>query len=219
VADLVPVPEPPTAVAHAQALQLLDRYGVLTREMALAEGVAAGFAGVYPVLKAMEEQGQIRRGYFIAGLGAAQFATHAAVDRLREFRPADEVAPTGDDVSAAAQIVVLAATDPAQPYGAALAWPENAGRPTRSAGARVVLADGRPVAWLDRGARVVVTFPESSQHPHWVDALAALVTSGRASRLEVATVDGEPVATSPWADPLRSAGFADGYRGLVRRGS
>ncbi|MCB0993837.1 MAG: DEAD/DEAH box helicase, partial [Acidimicrobiales bacterium] len=116
-----------TAIAHARAMQLLERYGVLTRESALAEGIEGGFAGVYPVLRALEEQGRIRRGYFVEGLGAAQFALPGAVDRLRGARAADDA------------VVVLAATDPAQPYGAALAWPEVvAGRPTRSAGSLVV---------------------------------------------------------------------------------
>src|SRR5206468_8095749 len=93
-----------TEAAHARALQLLERYGVLTREAALGEGAEGGFADVYPVLKALEERGQVRRGYFVAGLGAAQFALPGAVDRLRSFRE------PGDGVQ------VLAATDPAQPY-------------------------------------------------------------------------------------------------------
>jgi len=225
VADLVPVPPTSTEVSHAQTLQLLDRYGVLTREMALAEGIVAGFAGVYPVLKAMEEQGQIRRGYFVAGLGAAQFATHAAVDRLRQFRSVSD--GSGSDAAVGSAFgatseppgppFVLAATDPAQPYGAALPWPDNAGRPTRSAGARVVLADGHPVAWLDRSGRNLVTFPAAGDHPGWVAAVAGLVRSGRVRRLEITTVDGAPVAESSWADPLREAGFLDGYRGLILR--
>ena len=96
---------------------MLDRYGVLTRETALAEGVSGGFAGVYPVLKALEERGEVRRGYFVAGLGAAQFALPGAVDRLRAVRQVEQAeAP-----------IVLAATDPAQPYGAAVAWPESSG--------------------------------------------------------------------------------------------
>ena len=225
VADLVPVPPTSTEVSHAQTLQLLDRYGVLTREMALAEGIVAGFAGVYPVLKAMEEQGQIRRGYFVAGLGAAQFATHAAVDRLRQFRSVSD--GSGSDAAVGSAFgatseppgppFVLAATDPAQPYGAALPWPDNAGRPTRSAGARVVLADGHPVAWLDRSGRNLVTFPAAGDHPEWVAAVAGLVRSGRVRRLEITAVDGAPVAESSWADPLREAGFLDGYRGLILR--
>ena len=111
------------------ALQLLERHGVLTREAALAEGVEGGFAGVYPVLKALEERGQVRRGYFVAGLGAAQFALPGAVDRLRAAR---EVGADAErQPPRRPRTVVLAATDPAQPYGAALPWPESAGRPAR----------------------------------------------------------------------------------------
>src|SRR5262249_57964169 len=121
----------------ATSLQLLERHGVVTREGVKAEGIAGGFAAVYPVLRALEESGRARRGWFVAGLGAAQFALPGAVDRLRSHRTIDE-----DD---RARVLVLAATDPAQPYGAALAWPERSGdssRPSRSAGAFVVLADG-----------------------------------------------------------------------------
>ena len=221
VADLAGA-GPATESAHALALQLLERYGVLTREMALAEGVEAGFAGVYPVLKAMEEQGQIRRGYFIDGLGAAQFATHAAVDRLRALRRDPAIAATdissgAGDGEPEAKYVVLAATDPAQPYGAALGWPANAGRPTRSARSRVVLADGHAVVWVDGSGRNIVTFPAAARHHHWVEGVAGLVASGRSDRLEIATVDGNPVATTEWAPAFREAGFADGYRGLVLR--
>jgi ATP-dependent Lhr-like helicase len=198
----------PTEVAHATALQLLERHGVLTREAALGEGVEGGFAGVYPVLKALEERGQVRRGYFVAGLGAAQFALPGAVDRLRSARE-----PTEDDLSA----LVLAATDPAQPFGASLPWPESAGRPGRSAGAFVVLAAGAPVAFLDRGGRSLLTFPGAQHHAHWADAVAALVKDGRLRRIELARIDGEPAAESPHAERLRLAGFADGYRGLTLR--
>ena len=137
-----------TEVAHASALQLLERNGVLTREAALAEGVEGGFAGVYPVLKALEERGHLRRGYFVAGLGATQFALPGAVDRLRAQREGSE----------APKAVVLAATDPAQVYGASLPWPDSSGRPARAAGSMVVLVDGLAVAYLDRGGRSLLTF-------------------------------------------------------------
>ncbi len=130
---LLPAPLP-TEAMHAQAMQLLERHGVLTREAALAEGVEGGFAAVYPVLKALEERGQVRRGYFVAGLGAAQFALPGAVDRLRSVRD-----PLEPDLTP----VTLSATDPAQPYGAALPWPASDGRPSRSAGAFVVLVGRR----------------------------------------------------------------------------
>ena len=173
-----------TEVAHARALQLLERYGVLTREAALGEGIEGGFAGVYPVLKAFEERGTVRRGYFVAGLGAAQFALPGAVDRLRSARSAssaDMAGALGDEV---ADLLVLAATDPAQPYGASLPWPESAGRPGRTAGAHVVLADGALVAYLERGGRSLLTFPAAAEHPSWPDALVGLVKDGRYRSLE-----------------------------------
>lgn len=227
----------PTERVHAVALQLLERHGVLTREGVRAEGVPGGFAAVYPVLRALEEGGRIRRGYFVAGLGAAQFALPGAVDRLRALRdeprapepldpdtfeadPFDPFAPD-DEHRPAAETVVLAATDPAQPYGAALAWPdvvEGATRPTRSAGAFVVLRAGAPIAHLDRSGRSVTTMGAGSTEPAtWVDALARLVKDGRLRQLEIQRVDGTAVRESPAADPLRQAGFRDGYRGLVLR--
>jgi ATP-dependent Lhr-like helicase len=188
---------------------LLERHGVLAREAVLAEGVDGGFAGVYGVLKVLEERGQVRRGYFVAGLGAAQFALPGAVDRLRAVREADpEVAP-----------VVLAATDPAQPYGAALPWPDPAGggRPARIAAAFAVLVHGQLAAWLDRRGHHLVTFPAAGEDASWVDAIVALVKDGRVRSLEVRRIDGAPAAESAVAAVLRGAGFVDGYRGLVMR--
>ena len=198
----------PTALAHARAVQLLDRYGILTRETALAEGIEGGFAGVYPVLKAMEEQGLVRRGYFVAGLGAAQFAVPGAVDRLRDRRPAETVS---------GQVLVLAATDPAQPYGAALAWPAAPGRPARAAGALVVLVDGEAAVFTERGGRSLLVFPAGLVDPAWAYALAGVVRSGRRRAMEISRIDGAPSRESPHADLLRQAGFSDGYRGLVLR--
>jgi ATP-dependent Lhr-like helicase len=202
---LEPVPSP-TEGAHARAMALLDRHGVLTREAVLAEGAPGGYAGVYGVLRALEESGKARRGYFVDGLGAAQFAIPGAVERLRELR---------EDSSGG--VVVLAAADPAQPYGAALPWPESAGRPARAAGAYVVLADGVPAAFLERGARTLLTF-EDGASSDWPDAIASLVKDGRLRRIELSKIDGDAVAESPLGDALRSAGFVDGYRGLVLRG-
>jgi ATP-dependent Lhr-like helicase len=206
---LEPVPSP-TEVAHARAMQLLERYGVLTREASLAEGIEGGFAGVYPVLKALEERGAVRRGYFVAGLGAAQFALPGAVDRLRSFR---------DPPPAGGEPLVLAATDPAQPFGAALPWPDHTegGRPGRSAGAHVVLTDGELAAHLERGGHSVATFGRDG----WAPALRQLVDNGRYRSLEIRKIDGVPVrdeAVRRGADELRAAGFGEGYRGLVYRG-
>jgi ATP-dependent helicase Lhr and Lhr-like helicase len=202
---LEPVP-PPTVRAHARATALLERHGVLAREAVLAEGVEGGFAGVYGVLKALEETGSVRRGYFVAGLGAAQFAVPGAVDRLRSER---EGGSTG--------AFALAATDPANPYGAAVPWPAPTaeGRPARTAGAYVVLQDGRLAAFLERGGKRLVTFPGAEESTLWVDALVALVKERRVRRLAIAHIDGEPSAASPFAAELRRAGFADGYRGLT----
>ena len=112
------------------------------------------------------------------------------------------------------KIVVLAAADPAQPYGAALPWSASSGRPSRSAGAYVVLADGSPAAFLERGARSLVTFTDAAV---WVDALVSLVKDGRLRKAELTRIDGLPAADSPHAARLREAGFADGYRGLTLR--
>jgi len=202
---LLPRPTP-TEAAHAKARQLLERYGVLTREAALGEGSEGGFAGVYPVLKALEERGEIRRGYFVAGLGAAQFALGGAVDRLRAAR--EDTASEG---------VVLAATDPAQPYGAALPWPDSAGRPARQAGAHVVLVGGELVAYLERGGHSLSTFAATAENPEWATLPQSLVDRGRYRSLEIRKVDGAPVLESPCAEVLRSAGFKDGYKGLVYR--
>ena len=201
-------PEPAaTESALARAHQLLDRYGVVTRETALGEGTAGGFAGVYPVLKALEERGEVRRGYFVAGLGAAQFALPGAVDRLRAVRsPEADTAP-----------VVLAATDPAQPYGAALAWPELSGRPARVPGAHVVLVDGEPVVELERGGRSLVTFPQAETTDDWIDAVIGLVKDGRLPKLEIAKVNGTPIRETPWAARLEAAGFTSAYRGMLYR--
>jgi ATP-dependent Lhr-like helicase len=215
VAPLLQPTPTATAAAHAAALQLLERQGVVTREGVLAEGVVGGFAGVYGVLKVLEERGQTRRGYFISGLGAAQFTLPGAVDRLRGTRdlvdpylhPADVPAP-----------VVVAATDPAQPYGASLTWPVSPGRPSRSAGALVVLVQGVPVVWFDRRGHHLVTFPAAATDPSWAAALAALATDGRARTVEVRKVDGEAVDPSgAVAAVLQQAGFVRTYRGFAVR--
>ncbi len=221
-----------TEAATVRALQLLERYGVLTREMALAEGAEGGFAGVYPLLKEMEERGQVRRGYFVAGLGAAQFALPGAVDRLRDHRHG--APPAGGDgyepgagrgpggarstTTDAEPPLVLAACDPAQPYGAALPWPDNPGRPSRAAGAHVVLRHGRPLAYLERGGHTLTLFPEAAHDPSWVAGLAVLVTSGQLRSLEIRKVDGAPAGERPdITELLLAAGFRSGYRGPILR--
>jgi ATP-dependent Lhr-like helicase len=207
-----PIPTP-TEIATTRALQLLERYGVLTREMALAEGVEGGFAGVYPILKELEDRGQVRRGYFVAGLGAAQFALPGAVDRLRDLRKDGAGADDGetDDWR------VLASADPAQPYGAALRWPDTEGRPSRAVGSYVVLRGGLPVVFLERGGRSVVTF-DIGEDRLWVQELAGLVKAGRIRSIEVQKIDGRPSAEVPSVrDMLLEGGFAVGYRGPTLR--
>jgi len=214
---LRPVPSP-TEAAHAQALQLVERYGVVTREAVLAEGLVGGFTNVYGVLKVLEERGQVRRGYFVDGLGAAQFAVPGAVDRLRAARETPDPLIHPDDVP---DPVVLASTDPAQPYGGALAWPPTPGRPARNASSVVVLRAGVPLVWFDRRGHHVVTFPAALEDPSWAGALAAMVRDGRARAVEVRKVNGETLTgdvPDGLLDLLRSAGFVDGYRGLTFRG-
>jgi len=194
------------------AAQLLERHGVLTREAALAEGVEGGFAGIYPVLKALEERGRVRRGYFVSGLGAAQFALPGAVDRLRAFRSSEQRDAEGG-------VLALSAVDPAQPYGAALRWPDTAGRPSRTAGAHLLLADGEPLAFLERSGHGLVTFPGMADRPDWPSGLVALLDRGRYRSIEIRTVDGEPVreADPSIAAALHDWGWLDSYKGLVRR--
>jgi ATP-dependent helicase Lhr and Lhr-like helicase len=215
---LEPVPTG-TQAAHATALQLLERYGVVTREAVLAENVVGGYASVYGVLKVLEERGTVRRGYFVAGLGAAQFGLPGAVDRLRSAREVVDAELHPHDVPSP---VVLAATDPAQPFGAAIAWPTSTGRPARAAGASVVLRAGEPLAWFDRRSYSVVTFPAANRDAlmdgGWAGAMFALVKDGRARSLEVRKVNGESVSpSSPAAALLKAAGFVEGYRGWVAR--
>ena len=205
-----------TARRAATTMALLERWGVLTREAVHAEDLPGGFSTVYPVAKAMEEAGRVRRGYFVAGLGAAQFALPGADDRLRSLR---DVAEDGEP-----RTFVLAATDPANPYGAAVAWPEGRGaRPQRSAGAQVILHDGRLVAWISRADRNLASFlpesePERSETAAAiVAALASLVASGRRNVLLVSRVDGNDPALSPLARYLTEAGFLAGSRGYLKR--
>jgi len=215
VADLLVPQASPTARATALAAQLLDRYGVVTRDAVAAEEIMGGFSVVYPVLKAMEESGRCRRGYFVEGLGGAQFALPGAVDRLRAVREA------GLDAEAAVPLVV-AATDPANPYGAALPWPEPSDdvrhRPRRSAGAQVVLADGRLVLYVERGGRSLLSFTDEPDVLGTAAvALAARVTAGILGALQLQRIDGDVPMAQPMLDHLRAAGFADHPRGLVLR--
>jgi ATP-dependent helicase Lhr and Lhr-like helicase len=197
---------------RALAELLLERQGIVTRDGVRAEGIPGGYGAVYGELKALETLGLCRRGYFVEGLGGAQFALGGAVERLRELRPRE-----GDEPDA----LVLAAADPAQPYGAALPWPKRAGaRAARVAGAKVVLLGGEPALFVERGGRSLVPLrdPEES----WLrPALAALVedvrSNGPKKRLAVERFDGEPVTESDAMPLLVEAGFLAGPRRAVLR--
>jgi ATP-dependent Lhr-like helicase len=204
-------------------MQLVERHGVVTREAVLAEGVVGGFASVYGVLKVLEDRGQVRRGYFVSGLGAAQFALPGAVDRLRSMRRPDDPAfpATPEDISSERATVVLSATDPAQPYGGTLPWPESSGRPARVGAALVVLHHGVPLVWQDRRSHHLVTFAAAEVDHDWVGALASLVHDGRTRSMEIRKINGSNIGESPdgsWVTEIaHAAGFSDGYRGLVLR--
>ena len=200
---------------------LLERYGILTREQVLAESVPGGFSALYDALSDLETLGVCRRGYFVEGLGGAQFALPGAVERLRA-----QPDPCGSYDEERMPAIVLAATDPAQAYGAALKWPiasgENAGsaarRPQRVAGAYVVLAGADPVIYVERGGRGFTTLApaEDPRIPAALDALAAFVTAGSAKlKLSIERVDGEPVVGTALEPLLIQAGFRQGPRKLT----
>jgi ATP-dependent Lhr-like helicase len=195
---------------------LLERHGILTREAVHSEGLPGGFSSVYPVLKAMEETGRARRGYFVAGLGATQFARPGAEDRLRALRNDPERPST----------VVLAATDPANPFGAALPWPTregSTGRPSRSAGALVVLVDGRLAAFVSRGEKSLTPFlPDEEPDRGRLGRALAAALSARALRqgrraVVIEEIDGVDAGISPYAPLFVEAGFTRTTRGLFCR--
>jgi ATP-dependent Lhr-like helicase len=200
----------------ALARSLLERYGVVTREVAQAEGLAGGFSVVYEVLKAMEEAGRIRRGYFVAGRGATQFALPGADDRLRSSREHPEVSPGVSGVCPASRVHVLATTDPANPYGASLAWPAHpTGKlPQRAAATRVVIRDGVLIGWLARREEQLLTFlandaPDlEAARADLATALASLVDSGARRTLLITAIDGERAAGSALAPAMLAAGFS-----------
>jgi ATP-dependent Lhr-like helicase len=199
-----------TPERRALAELLLERYGVITRDAVRAEGIPGGYGAVYVELRALETLGLCRRGYFVEGLGGAQFALGGAVERLRELREPDE------DAAAS----VLAAADPAQPYGAALPWPKREGaRAARVAGAHVVLLGGEAVLYVERGGRSLVPLrePDESWLRPALEALVVHVRSGGAKRLAVERFDGEPVTESDVMPLLVEAGFLVGPRRAVLR--
>jgi len=202
----------------ARALMLLERYGVVSREAVQGEALTGGFGPVYRVLKQMEEAGRVRRGYFVEGLSGAQFAMPGAVDRLRAAR-LEEVPVDGYPE---AEVTLLAAIDPANPYGCLMPWPEVGGGapPKRSAGAWVILVAGKPVLYLAPGGRHLASFrasltEEGGELGLALRALRGLPRMGR-RRLLIRTVDGEPALTSPLRGRMLSAGFEPDYDALAQ---
>ncbi|TLF85166.1 DEAD/DEAH box helicase, partial [Nonomuraea sp. KC401] len=246
---LLPAPAPDaTQRANAQAEVLLERHGVVTRGSVTSERLPGGFSPVYQVLRAYEESGRCRRGYFVEGLGGAQFALPGAVDRMRAMAPG--IAPSapaftpetglgpgtahgpglgGWAASAGAgrsgdsgrRAVVLAAADPANPYGAALPWPQHPGdvghKPGRKAGSLVVLVDGHLVLYVERGGKTLLSFSDDERLQPAVDALALAVRDGALGKLTVERADGGSIVDSPLAAALEAAGFHPTPRGLRLR--
>ncbi len=205
---------PPTGAesAAARVEVLLERYGVLPREAISADALGT-FAELYPVLKALEEAGRVRRGYFVAGLGAAQFARAGADDRLRSLRKSDD----------GKRSLVLAATDPANPYGAAVPWPDGDVRPQRAAGALVVISNGALLAYLGRREKSLLTFlpgeePERAGAARTIGlALCALVDGVARRALVIASIDGQPAQSAAFGATLEAVGFARVGEGYVLR--
>ncbi len=215
-----PVPEAPapatpaeaTSRAAAFARALLDRHGVLTREAVVALGAEGGYGAVYPVLRALEDSGRARRGLFVEGVQALQFALPGAIDRLRALRDDVALRDVPRDVP---HVVALAACDPAQPYGAALPWPGGAGdeRPQRGAGARVFLRDGALLGWLGRGGRRLVTL--GAAEPRLRELAGALAAHWERSGGALVRIDGADATRSPARAPFEAHGFRATSRGLV----
>ena len=212
----VPVPGTVTKVDRSfdrrtLAELLLERQGIVTQAGVRAEGIPGGYGAVYGELKALEVLGLCRRGYFVEGLGGAQFALSGAVERLRELRPRPGVE---------SEALVLAAADPAQPYGAALSWPaRSAGRAARVAGAHVVLLGGEAVLFVERGGRSLLPLrdPDESWLRPALEALVAHVHRREIKRLAVERFDGVPVVTSDVMPLLLEIGFVAGPRRAVLR--
>ncbi|SJN16495.1 Probable ATP-dependent helicase lhr [Microbacterium esteraromaticum] len=212
---------PPTQTVPADAAKratvtaglLLDRYGVVTRGSVQAEGVPGGFAQAYRMLAGFEEAGHCRRGYVIEKLGAAQFAASTTVDRLRTFAGLTDPPPR--------KATTLAATDPANPYGAALGWPrldEVSHRPGRKAGGLVVLVDGALVLYLERGGRTVLAFDDDADVLRAAASdLAATARTRRLDTLTVEKINGAPIYGTPFATALQEAGFVPTPRGFTLR--
>jgi ATP-dependent Lhr-like helicase len=203
VADLLASEPSSTERAKAVAEQLLERYAVVTRDAVLAEGVPGGFSGLYPLFRAMEDAGRVRRGYYVAGLGGAQFALPGAVDRLR--------------AQAGSGGRLLAAADPANTYGASVAWPTSEGNPSRSPGAYVITVDGTLAVFVDRGGRRAATFTDDGKMLEVAAPLVAELAEGRGRRMELETINGARAADTSLGRLLAEIGFTSSYKGLAYR--
>ncbi|MFL5898096.1 MAG: DEAD/DEAH box helicase [Solirubrobacterales bacterium] len=197
----------PGARLRAQAELMLERYGIVTRETVLAEGIPGGFSTLYGELGNLELLGTARRGYFVEGLGGAQFALPGAVERLRSLPEAD------------GSYLLLAATDPANPYGASLPWPklESGRRPGRTPGAHLLLRDGEPLVFVERGGRGLLRLKllEAEELEEAMRALADAVSAGHLPKLAVEKLDGEAIIGSGHEEALVGAGFSRGPRKLT----
>ena len=221
LAQRIAAPASPTEWSAAVAQQLLTRYGVLTREVAGAEGIYGGFSAVYDVLKALEDAGRVRRGYFVSGVGATQFALPAALELMRSLR----------DTPDEPEVLVLAATDPANPFGTMLKWPEaqasgdGSGRgPTRTVGAQVVLVNGFLAAYIPRGGRQLLAYvpddePQRSAIARPLAARLAAIARGEEARggLLIEEINGIAAAEHPLASILLEGGFYSSAMGLMVR--
>jgi ATP-dependent Lhr-like helicase len=204
-----------TSLQLARTESLLARYGVVTRGSVMAEQTPGGFAGIYRVLRELEQTGACLRGYYIETLGAAQFAAPSTIDRVRAFT-------SDDDTPADARALTLAATDPANPFGAALPWPPRSTddaapthRPARKAGSLVVIHDGRLVLYLERSGKKVIVFDDDPARLAAASAsLVETVRARRISRLTIETAGGRPVASTPLGAALLDAGFERTLKGL-----
>ncbi|HTI38870.1 MAG TPA: DEAD/DEAH box helicase [Vicinamibacterales bacterium] len=213
LSERVPRSASDTEWSTAMAQQLLSRYGIVTREIAGAEGIAGGFGAVYDVLKAMEDAGRVRRGYFVSGVAATQFALPPALELLRSLR----------DVPDQAEVIVMAATDPANPYGITLQWPDASGResagrgPTRTVGATVVLVNGILAAYVPRSGREITVFLPEDEPARSVTAralAAAIAELARDRGLLIGEINGVDPASHPLARFLVDAGFHPSAMGL-----
>jgi ATP-dependent Lhr-like helicase len=192
---------------RALAELMLERHGIVTRETAIAEGIPGGFSAIYGELQNLELLGTARRGYFVEGLGGAQFALPGAVERLRSLPRAE------------GELLICAATDPANPYGATLPWPklEGSRRAARTAGAYLALRDGVPLIYVERGGKGITRLAplEGEELADILGELAEAAREGRIEKLAVEKVDGEPVIGTELEQTLVAAGFRRQPRRLV----